>query len=131
MGSFATLYFSGYPVNDTKNYLEQWIFKERDKRIFERRVADRNTLAGGQTVDQEELETAYVFEITVDSAIKRLEFLGYTSSRCRADFDDSLRKYLKTLDEIDFDASSLDLCRDIYSRYSDWNQWINAGHLEK
>jgi hypothetical protein len=126
MGSIATLYFSGYPVNDTKNYLDQWIFKEQDKRIFERRVADRNILAWGEAVDKEELETAYVFELTVDTAIKRLEFLGYTLSRCRIDFQESLNKDLKTLDEITFDTGFPNLCRDIYSRYSDWNQWSEA-----
>ncbi len=113
-------------MNDTKNYLEQWIFKEQDKRVFERRVADRNTLIWGDAVDKEELETAYVFEITVDTAIKRLEFLGYTLSRCRIDFDESLKKDLKTLDEITFDASFTNLSRAIYSRHGDWDQWIKA-----
>lgn len=28
MGSIAELYFSDYPVNETKNYLDQWILKE-------------------------------------------------------------------------------------------------------
>jgi len=126
MGSIATLYFSGYPVNDTKNYLDKWIFKEQDKRIFERRVADRNILVWGEAIDKEELETAYVLEVTVDTAIKRLESLGYTPSRCRIDFHESLKKDLKTLDEITFDASFPNLCRDIYSRYGNWDQWIEA-----
>ncbi len=113
-------------MNDTKNYLDQWIFKEQDKRIFERRVADRNILVWGEAVGKEELETAYVFELTVDTAIKRLELLGYTPSRCRIDFYESLNKDLKMLEAIAFDASFPNLCRDIYSRYGDWDQWIEA-----
>ncbi|MBL4710220.1 MAG: hypothetical protein JKY48_17450 [Flavobacteriales bacterium] len=42
MASFAELYFSEYSVNGTKNYLDQWIFKESDKRIFQRNISERN-----------------------------------------------------------------------------------------
>lgn len=127
MGSFATLYFSGYPVDSTRNYLDQWIFKEGDKRIYERRPAERNDIIFGDNEDQEEPEVAYVFEVTVETAIKRLEVLGYTLPRCKHDFQESLRKGIDMIAGIEkLDGNFGSLCRSIYSRYDSWEEWFNA-----
>ncbi len=84
MGSFAELYFSEYPISGTKNYLDQWIFKESDKRVFQR------NLSGDDGV-----ETVYAFETTVETSIKRLEVMGYTIECCKNDFEHKINEELK------------------------------------
>jgi len=127
MGSFATLYFSGYPVDSTKNYIDQWIFQESDKRIMERRSAERNDIISENNEDPDKIEDAYVFEVNVETAIKRLEVLGYTLQRCKHDFQESLRKGMDIIADIErLDDRFGSMCRSIYTRYDSLEDWINA-----
>jgi len=87
MGSIAELYFSDYPVNETKNYLDQWILKESDKRVFQRKISERNEIIWGSQEDGDETETAYVFETSVLTIINRLEVQGYTIEVCKKNFE--------------------------------------------
>jgi len=86
MGSIAELYFSEYPVNETKNYLDQWIFKESDKRVFQRKLSERSELVWEKHEEDDEVETAYVFEASTSTIINRLEVLGYTIEACKSIF---------------------------------------------
>jgi hypothetical protein len=127
MGSLATLYFSGYPVEDTKNYLNQWIFKESDKRVFERKVSARNDLAWGKIADEGEVETAYVFEATVETVINRLEVLGCTLEACKRDFTRSIKEELRKVSDLeDCDVDLVRSHRAVYVNYGKFEQWLNA-----
>lgn len=130
MGSIATLYFSRYPVKDTKNYLDQWIFKESDKRVFERKVSARNDLTWGEIPDEGEAETAYIFEATVETAINRLEVLGYTLNACKRDFTGSIKEELEKLPGlVDYDPDFVRSHRAICANYGRFEQWLKAFYV--
>ncbi|ESQ14320.1 MAG: hypothetical protein N838_33220 [Thiohalocapsa sp. PB-PSB1] len=127
MGSIATLYFSGYPVEDTKNRLDQWIFKESDKRVFERKLSERNDLTWGEIADEGEVETAYVFEATVETIINRLEVLGYTLEACKRDFIETIKEELRKLPELqEYDAEFVRSHRAICANFGKFEQWLEA-----
>lgn len=127
MGSFATLYFSEYPVDETKNRLDPWIFKESDKRVFERKQSERNNITWGVQYYGEETETAYVFEATVRTMINRLEVLGYTLEACRQDFSECIREELRKLPEFEgYDADFVKAHRATYAKYGSFDQWLGA-----
>ena len=127
MGSIATLFFSGYPVQSTKNHLDQWIFKESDKRVFERKVSSRNDLIWGEISEDGEVETAYVFEASVETIINRLEILGYTLDACKRDFLESIKQELRKLPELeDYDPQFVRSHRAIYASHGRFEQWLNA-----
>lgn len=127
MGSIAELYFSDYPVNETKNYLDQWIFKESDKRIFQRKLSERNEQIWGKHDDNGKTETAYVFEASVSTIINRLEVLGYTIESCKNNFEHRVKEEiikLKDLEDHDFDFVQKQ--REIYSKFGKFEQWLDA-----
>ena len=127
MGSIATLYFSGYPVEDTKNCLNKWIFNESDKRVFERKVSARDDLMWGEIADEGEAETAYVFEATVEAIINRLELRGYTLEACKRDFLESIKEELRKLPELEkYDPEFVKSHRAICVNYGEFEQWLNA-----
>lgn len=127
MGSIAELYFSEYPVNGTKNYLDQWIFKESDKRVFQRKISERNELIWGEHDGDDEIETAYVFEASVATIIKRLEVMGYTIEACKNDFEHRVREELKKLKDIeDHDIEFVNDQREIYAKYGKFEAWLEA-----
>jgi hypothetical protein len=126
MGSIAELYFSDYPVNETKNHLDQWILKESDKRIFQRKLSERNDLVW-EASDEDKLETAYVFESTTATIIKRLEVLGYTLEACKKDFEYRIKEEIGKLKEIEeHDADFVKNQREIYSKFGSFEDWLAA-----
>ncbi len=127
MGSFATLFFAGYPVNDTKNYLDSWIFKESDKRVFKRKLLERDDITWEPSSDDDKIETAFVFEASVSTIIKRLEVLGHTLEACEHDFKKNIQNELKKLPEIEeYDAEFVVMYRALYSKYGKFEQWLDA-----
>jgi len=128
MGSLAVLYFSEYPVYETKNYLNKWIFKESDKRVFQRKISDRNDLIWGDTYKgEDEIETAYVFEAPVATIIKRLEVQGYTIEACRNDFKYRIKEELKKLKDIEeHDIEFVTTKRKIYANFIMFDVWLKA-----
>lgn len=130
MGSIATLFFSGYPVNDTKNHLDQWIFKESDKRVYTRKISERDDITWGVHEGEDDTETAYTFEATVETAIKRLELRGYTLEACKNDFEHRVREEILKLSKlVEHDAEFVSNQRRIYSKYGSFDRWINAFQL--
>jgi len=129
MGSVAVLYFAEYPVFDSKNYLDEWIFKARDKRVYKRSISARNELFWGKEDDVDEVETAYVFEASVDTIIKRLELMGYSLEACENDFEHRIKEELKNLTEIEeHDIDFVNNQRKIYSKYGigKFELWVDA-----
>lgn len=127
MGSIAELYFSDYPVNETKNHLDQWVFKESDKRVFQRNTSDRNELVWGKQVDSDEVETVYVFETSASTMINRLEVLGYTIEACKNNFEYRLKEELAKLKDIeDDDIDFVKKQRKLYSKFGKFKFWMEA-----
>lgn len=126
MGSIAELYFSDYPVNESKNYLDQWILKESDKRVFQRKVSERNDLVWGSS-ENDESETAYVFEATITTIISRLEVLGYSLEACKKDFEYRVKEEIRKLKDIEeHDAEFVKNQREIYSKFGKFEAWLDA-----
>ena len=65
------------------------IFRETDRRVFTRRVAERNSLVWGepQCMDDEETETAIEYACETGKVIDRLNVMGFTMWRVREEFE--------------------------------------------
>lgn len=117
MGSYTDLTVGGYPILETKSYasLEALtIFRESDKIIFERRLAERNVLVWGvpDKEDQDEAEIAFVYQASVSVVKDRLNVMGFNLDRAEADFysirDAKIDEYVSWLryeDEGEFEES--------------------------
>lgn len=86
MGTYSHLLFDDYPVMWNKDRVIRWRFFKGDQRIFERNISQRNLLEWGPHSGEDETETAYVFEASVENMIKRLEADGHTLDAAKADF---------------------------------------------
>ncbi|MFC1685194.1 HEPN/Toprim-associated domain-containing protein [Pseudomonadota bacterium] len=127
MGSIAELYFSEYPVNETKNYLDQWIFKGSDKRVFQRKLSERSELVWGKDEEDDEEETAYVFEAPTSTIINRLEVLGYTLEACKNNFERRVKEEITKLKDVEeHDSDFVRKQRELYSKYGRFEQWLDA-----
>ena len=96
MGSYTELMIGGYPIISTKSAVipeVMTIFRERDKRVFIRKVSERNELVWGQLVatTDEETETAIQYACEAGKIVDRLNIMGFTLQRVREDFE-SLRR---------------------------------------
>lgn len=108
MGSYTDLSVGGYPVLETKSYasLEALtIFRESDKAIVDRKIADRNVLVWGEPDlrDKDETEQAFVYRASVLVVKARLNVMGFTLGRVQQDFhsirDSEIAKYTSWLEE--------------------------------
>ena len=91
MGSYTELSVSGYPIVSSKSYAiptVMTIFRETDKRVFQRRVSERNPVVWGVTPPEEDDdERAVTYECVVGNVSDRLDVMGFTIKRCRDDFE--------------------------------------------
>lgn len=100
MGSYTDLSIGGYPLITTKSYASPealTIFRETDKRVFDRMLSERNPLVWGtQNQEDDECETVVLYQCTAIKIAQRLDIMGFTLSRAREEFE-SLR--LKQIEE--------------------------------
>jgi len=91
MGSYSYLEIGGYPLWSTKYGVDPAImtlFRESDKKIYERRIADRNRLIWGvDTQAGDDTETVYEYSICAEHAAQRLDVMGFTLSKAKEQFD--------------------------------------------
>lgn len=91
MGTYTELYLEDYPILTTVSYVDpevMTLFTESDKRVFMRKVGDRNSLVWGViTENPDEVETVHHYQSSVQNAIDRLEIMGYTMNFARDDFN--------------------------------------------
>lgn len=91
MGTYTELYLEDYPILTTVSYVDpevMTLFTESDKRVFMRKVGDRNSLVWGViTENPDEIETVHHYQSSVQNAIDRLEIMGYTMNFARDDFN--------------------------------------------
>ena len=75
------------------------LFDEGEKRVFTRRVCDRNRRAWCvEDMDTEE-EHAYCYWLDAEHARRRLDILGFTMSRARQDFESAIQRYRQDVKE--------------------------------
>jgi HEPN/Toprim N-terminal domain 1 len=96
MGSYTDLSIAGYPLVESKNAVipeAMTIFRETDKRVFTRKLSERNELVWGKptpTTD-DETETAIQYACATGKVIDRLNVMGFTIRRSREEFESCRR----------------------------------------
>lgn len=128
MGSFAELYFSDFEILSTKNHLSEWIFKEKDKKIFERKLSDRidsryHDLKG---TEDDENETAYIFESNVLTIKNRLENMGYSLAATKINFERMVQSKLKEIIEDYEDDDFYEDEKIFWETYGSFEKWEAA-----
>ncbi len=65
------------------------IFRETDRHVFTRRVAERNSLVWGEPecIDDEETESAIEYACETSKVVDRLNVMGFTLQRVREEFE--------------------------------------------
>ena len=81
---YLTYKYDVYPESMT-------IFDETDKRIYERKLSERNVLVWGKCEKNEvdEIETAYEYRNTVKIIKERLEVMGFSIKNVKKEFDEA------------------------------------------
>jgi hypothetical protein len=101
MGSYTELSVDGYPLVETKGHAVPEVlavFRESDKRVFERMFSERNRLVWGDTkAEDDELETVILYQASAQVIAQRLDIMGFTLQRAEQDFE---RLRLEHLEEI-------------------------------
>jgi HEPN/Toprim N-terminal domain 1 len=92
MGTYTNLTVAGYPIIESKSAVVPealTIFRETDRRVFTRRVSERNALVWGEPEDPNDEETETVIEYSCETGkvIDRLNVMGFTLRRVREAFD--------------------------------------------
>ena len=92
MGTYTDFSVAGYPFINSKSAVvseAMTVFRESDKRVFARRLGERNPLVWGDAYADEadEVETATMYVCSTDAVIARLEVMGFTINRTRRDFE--------------------------------------------
>lgn len=108
MGTYTDLTVAGYPLISSKSAVvpeAMTIFCETDRRVFTRRVSERNALVWGEPEDINDEETETVIEYSCETVkvIDRLNVMGFTLRRVREEFDSGrkaeLEKYTSWAEE--------------------------------
>jgi HEPN/Toprim N-terminal domain 1 len=90
MGTYCELYVANYPVFSSKSQVEPLVmtmFRETDKRAFDRKCIERNQIGWGHADwDPEEVERVVEYSATVAHLKDRLRIMGFTLSHAEADF---------------------------------------------
>ena len=117
MGSYTELSVAGYPIISSKSHVVpevMTIFRETDKRIFQRLFSQRNQLVWGAILPEEDhSENAVTYECAVGSVRERLEIMGFTIDRCKSDYE-NIR-----LEQLDLYKSMENNLDEIYSKISE------------
>lgn len=114
MGSITEFSIDGYPLLETKSYAVDEvlaIFRESDKRVFERKVSERNPMVwGAPSSKDDEPETAILYQCSAEKIAHRLDIMGFTLARAKQSFERLLRE--KLLEISSADEGGEDLCTD-------------------
>lgn len=104
MGTYCELYVDNYPVLSSKSNVVDVVmtlFREGDKRVYERKVSERNPLTWGLIEDDGEVETVYEYSNTVTNIIDRLEIMGFTLQRVAREFKQEIKEVVQSMEESD------------------------------
>lgn len=104
MGTYCELYIADYPVFDSKSQpspIVMTLFRERDKKTFDRKCIERNQIAWGHADwDPAEVERVVEYTASAREILDRLRVMGFTLSRAMAEFDTEKAEYLDYLREL-------------------------------
>ena len=64
-------------------------FRERDRRVFVRKVCERNALVWGSLHGDDSKEQAFTYSIRICEFKSRLDLLGFTLEKTKSDFKES------------------------------------------
>jgi hypothetical protein len=108
MGTYTELTVAEYPLISSKSEVVpelMAVFRESDRRVFVRRLSDRNRLVWGEpdAGDDQDSETAIEYSCETRKVIDRLEVMGFGFRRVRLDFEagrqSELEKYSSWAEE--------------------------------
>lgn len=127
MGLNAPMFFQDYPVFNPGNFIFQWYFNENDKKIFQRKLSERNNSFWG-IEENDSIETAYVLETSVEIAIKRLELRNITLEVCEKDFRHSISKIRVFLERFDPNNGYEEVrkLKLFFEKEHSFKDWLNA-----
>ena len=104
MGTYCELYVADYPVFSSKSQaspIVMTLFRERDKRAFDRKCVERNQIEWGHADwDPTEVERVVEYTASVREVRDRLRVMGFTLSRTMAEFECGKTKHLVHLREL-------------------------------
>ncbi|MBI4663223.1 MAG: hypothetical protein HY735_30825 [Verrucomicrobia bacterium] len=93
---------AGYPFFSMKSYADvtlMTLFDEGDRRVFTRRVCERNRRAWCVEETDTEEERAYCYWLDAEHAKRRLDILGFTVSKAEQEFEAAMRRYRHEVEE--------------------------------
>ena len=101
MGSYTELTVAGYPLISSKSAVipeVMLVFRETDRRVFPRRVSERNPLVwGAPDPDNKEIETTTEYSCSAREAIDRLDVMGFSLHRVRESYEAGRQQRLDEL----------------------------------
>jgi hypothetical protein len=102
MGAYCILEISNFPIAATKNEIDPFIlslFQQEDQNSYQRRIGDRNKMLYNQEEDDDEIETVVEYSSSAKEVRDRLEVMGFTMKKVKADFELSKQEGIKRLQE--------------------------------
>jgi HEPN/Toprim N-terminal domain 1 len=104
MGTCCELYVADYPVFSSKSQVSpivMTLFRERDKRVFDRKCGKRNQIEWGHADwNTTEVERVVEYTASVREIRDRLRVMGFTLSRAMAEFECGKTEHLDYLKEL-------------------------------
>lgn len=98
MGTYTELIIADYPVISSKSAVipeVMTIFRETDRHVFTRCVAERNALVWGEgDPSDNETETVIEYSCETGKVVDRLNIMGFTLRRAQEDFETGRRTEL-------------------------------------
>lgn len=92
MSSTCTFELADYPIEEMKCYPIPELmvfFRERDRRVFVRKVCERNALVWWSLHGDDSEEQAFTYSIRICEFKSRLDLLGFTLEKTKSDFEES------------------------------------------
>ncbi len=99
MGSYTELYIGNYWVHSTKSQVDSTImtiFRESDKKIFERKISERCYV---DVEEEDKIETAYEYSSSVSNIIARLDIMGFSLQKVKRVFQEVIEREINRLEE--------------------------------
>lgn len=124
MGTSHQLIVAGHSIYSVKYEVEPWllsIFRESDKKIFERKSSEA---IGWIHEGDDYVETAYVYSSTVGIIKKRLDIMGISLGHVRDEFNNVVSIYIENTENKR--ARRIDLPEIYLFDNFDFDDWVNA-----
>jgi hypothetical protein len=101
MGTWTEFTVADYPLLPSKSEVipvAMTVFRETDRRVFQRRLSERNELVWGRGRSKR-IETAIEYSCKTGRVIDRLNIMGFNVARARREFDAGLAAELEQYED--------------------------------